>query len=240
MATSKTKAAQKAKKASAAKKKATPAKKKASSKAKSGLAFITEDVQEMMEVFMDNVSVDSTLTQSERRRLVSAGVKNYGLIDKAYDIARDNPKFLPSYIDAQEIWQDMHDFEEMRQLVLVLEKFLQLANESMLVRGNKCFHDALRVYGALKEMTKSRVPGAKPLFDSLQTFFRRRKKQGEEDTTIKKLDKDYHGLIHGTRSGKIVVEAEKPHLVGGKRVIVDKTRSNNDSSFKETDEGEAV
>jgi hypothetical protein len=233
MATSKTKSVKKTKKASAGKK-------AKGAKAMSPIVAITGQVQDLLGDFEQAEEVDNTLSQAERKRLIGAGVRNYGFIDKAYDIARDNPKFLPSYIDVQEIWQDMHDFEEMRQLVMVLEKFLDLANESMLVRGNKCFHDALRVYGALKEMTKSRVPGAKSLFESLMSFFRKRRKPGEAETTIKKLDKDYHSLLRGTKSGKIVIEAEKPHMVGGKRVIVDKTRSNNDSSFKETEEGEVV
>jgi hypothetical protein len=233
MATSKTKSVKNTKKAAGSKK-------AKGAKAMSPIVAITGQVQDLLGDFEQVEEVDNALSQAERKRLIGAGVKNYGFIDKAYDIARDNPKFLPSYIDAQEIWQDMHDFEEMRQVVMVLEKFLDLANESMLVRGNKCFHDALRVYGALKEMTKSRVPGAKSLFESLMSFFRKRKKPGEAETTVKQLDKDYHSLLRGTKSGKIVIEAEKPHLVGGKRVIVDKTRSNNDSSFKETEEGDAV
>jgi hypothetical protein len=230
MATSKTKAAQKHKKASAAKK-------KTSAKADGDLAFIVEDVQELMEIFMKEGNVDSTLTPSERRRLIGAGVKNYGLIDKAYDIARDNPKFLPPFLSAQEIWQDMHDFEEARQLVMVLEKFLQLATENMMVRGNRCFRDALRIYGTLQEMARNQVPGAKPLFESLMTFFRKRRRPGEEEPTVKQLEKDFHGLVHGTKEGEIVIKNQKAHTIGGKRVIIDKMNRNNDGVFKETEEG---
>jgi hypothetical protein len=203
----------------------------------SSIVTITEQVQNLLANFSQEEDVSSTLSPAERRRLVSAGVKNYGLIDKAYDIARDNPDFLPPFLSAQEIWQDMHDFEEVRQLVMVLEKFLQLANECMLVRGNQCFRDAIRVYGALKEMAKNNVPGAKPLFESLMSFFRKRRRPGEAEPSVKQLEKDFHSLIHGTKDGKIVIENEKARTVGGKRVVVDRTRSNR-TLVKETEEGE--
>jgi hypothetical protein len=51
--------------------------KKASSKAGGTLSFITNGVQEAMDAFASSQQVDSTLTAAERRRLVSAGVKNY-------------------------------------------------------------------------------------------------------------------------------------------------------------------
>jgi hypothetical protein len=132
----------------------------------------------------------------------------------------------------------MHNFEEIRQLVMVLEKFLQLATESMMVRGDQCFRDALRVYGALKEMTKNNVPGAKPLFESLMSFFRRRRRPGEaEDMTVKQIDRKFHALLNGTEEGEMTVKNEKARTIKGKRVIVDKTSSSK-ASFKETEEGE--
>jgi hypothetical protein len=72
----------------------------------------------------------------------------------------------------------------------------------MLVRGNQCFRDALRVYDSLKEMAKNQVPGAKPLFESLMSFFRKRRRPGEAETTVEQLDEDFHGIVYGTKSGK--------------------------------------
>ncbi|MDR0517447.1 MAG: hypothetical protein LBH25_10435 [Fibromonadaceae bacterium] len=232
MVTSKSKTVQKAKKASSIKK-------ANGAKAMSAITAITETVQDLLTDFSQVEEVNNTLSSAVRRRLIGAGVRNYGFIDKAYDIARDNPKFLPPFLSAQEIWQDMHSFEEIRQLVMVLEKFLQLATECMMVRGDQCFRDALRVYDSLKEMAKNRVPGAAPLLESLMSFFRKRRRPGEAEPTVKQLEKDFHSLIHGSKDGKIVIENEKPHMVGGKHLIVDKTRSNK-GVFKETEEGEIV
>jgi hypothetical protein len=113
------------------------------------------------------------------------------------------------------------DFEEVRQLVFVLEEFLQAANSEVLVRSNKLFHDALRVYGSLQEMTKSCIPGAAPLFESLKSFFHKRRKQVDGKPTVKQAERDFRGLLRGTREGEMVVEHESPHEEGGKRVVVE-------------------
>jgi hypothetical protein len=233
MATSKSKTVKKTKKT-------TGSKKGKGAKAMSPIIAITGQVQDLLGDFSQVEDVNSTLSQAERKRLIGAGVRNYGFIDKAYDIARDNPTFLPPFLSAQDIWQDMHSFEEIRQLVMVLEKFLQSATECMMVRGDQCFRDALRIYDSLREMTKNRVPNAKPLFESLMSFFRKRRKPGEAEPTEKELERDFHALMHGTKDGEIVIKNEKPHLVGGKRVVIDKMRSNRRGEMKETVEGEIV
>jgi hypothetical protein len=117
----------------------------------------------------------------------------------------------------------MHAFEEARQLVWVLEKFLQLANDVMMIRGNKCFQDALAIYGNLKELSKRGVPGAKPLYEALLKFFRKRRKpgDGEDEPTMEQMEKDFHSLLHGRADGKIEIINQRPKTFAGKRVFVD-------------------
>jgi hypothetical protein len=190
-------------------------------RAKNTLKGIANDMQLEMNEFVSKQIAKATLTGKERMRLIGTGVRNYGFIDKAIDIARDNPEFVPPFLPVDAMLQEKEDFEEVRQLVFVLEEFLQAANSEVLVRGNKLFHDALRVYGSLQEMTKSCVPGAAPLFESLKSFFHKRRKQTDGKPTTKKLERDFHSLLRGTRDGEIVVKNESPHLEGGKRVVVD-------------------
>jgi hypothetical protein len=44
-------------------------------------------------------------------------------------------------------------------------------------------------------------------------------------------------LIHGAKDGKIVIEHETPHALGGKHVVVDETYKNK-TNFRETESGE--
>lgn len=193
----------------------------AKAKGDDGVVSITEGVQGFMDDFVGEERVEFALTPSERKHLIGTGVKKYGLIDKAYDIVRDNPDFLPGFLSVDDMRDNMRDFEETRQLVFVLRKFMQVATDHMMVKGDKCFRDALRVYNTLQEMSRGCVPGATPLFESLKPFFAHRRKAERDVPTAKQLERDFHGLLRGTREGTVVVENESPHMEGGKRVVVD-------------------
>jgi hypothetical protein len=55
---------------------------------------LISELESKMHFFIEEENVENNLTGRDRRRLFSAGVKNYGFIDKAFDIARDNPDFF--------------------------------------------------------------------------------------------------------------------------------------------------
>jgi len=63
------------------------------------------------------------------------------------------------------------------------------------------FREALRVYGNLRELSRTRVPGAEPLYRALLQFFRRRRtaEMVDVEPTIKQLEKDFNKLIHGDK-----------------------------------------
>jgi hypothetical protein len=192
-----------------------------------------------MNNFVEEADIDTIMTAKERARLIGAGVRNYGLIDKWFDVVRDNPAFVPQFLSPEELWDDMHAFEEARQLVWVLEKFLQLANDVMMIRGNKCFQNALSIYGNLKELSKRGVPGAKPLYEALLKFFRKRRKpgDGEDEPTMEQMEKDFHSLLHGRADGKIEIINHRPKTSAGKRVFVDEVNRGR-GAVKETVEVE--
>jgi hypothetical protein len=75
------------------------------------------------------------------------------------------------------------------------------------------------------------------LFAALITYFRRRRRPGEEEPTIKELDKDFHSLLHGTADGKLEIINEKPKVTRGVRKVVDVV-SRGRAAVKETAEAE--
>ena len=191
--------------------------------ANSGVANFTAQLDALMNRFIEEEHVDTSLTGTERRRLFGAGVRNFGFIEKSFDIARENPTFLPPNFSEAGMERNIADFEEARQLYWVLEQFLQAANEFMLMRSDTCFRDALRVYGSLREQARGRVPGAETLYRTLLTFFRRPRRAAAPDAepTEKELERDFMKLIHGKADGKIEIINEQPHFSGGTRKVVD-------------------
>jgi hypothetical protein len=140
---------------------------------------LSTELEQKLQTFLLAAGEDANLTGAERRRLRSAGVRNYGFIDVAFDTARDNPEFMPANFNVSALAARKRGLEDARQLVFVLEQLSQAASNVLLIQADSCYHDALRVYGSLHEQARSRVPGAEPLFQALRAFFSRRKRNDE-------------------------------------------------------------
>jgi hypothetical protein len=195
------------------------------------------DLEEMLNGFVEDFDINTNLSGKERLRLFGAGVRNFGFIEKAFDIARENPSFLPPQFPANILKITLEDFEESRQLFWILQQFLNAANELMLMRADECFRLALRIYGNLREMNRAKVPGADVLYNTLLTFFRRRPRTANEaEPTQKQLERDFMKLIHGHADGDIEIVNEQPRFTGGIRKVVDNVHTGR-AEVKETAEG---
>ena len=220
------------------KQKTTPPKKKTAKTAQpTANSFIEQlifDLENRMQYFVEDENIQSNLTGTDRRRLFSAGVRNYGFIDKAFDIARDNPQFMPPHFDITRLNNNLRELENLRQLMLVLQQFLQLVSNCFMLKADFCYRDALRIYASLQEQTRNRVPGAEPLFNALRTFFHRRRRQSDEPTEME-LQRDFKRLIHGKADGEIFIENETPKITGGVHKVIDNIHTGR-SAFKETEQ----
>jgi hypothetical protein len=204
------------------------------------LHYLIDHINQLMDIFMQDHDANSALTGTERMRLIGAGVRNYGFIEKAWDIVRENPDFTPANFSAAEFHENIQMLDAYRQLSWILEKFLQAANEAMLIRADASFRNALRVYNSLKEQSRGRVHGAEPLFRALLRFYRRRRPAEElEETepTMKQLERDFNKMVHGKEDGEMILKNEKPRMVGGIRQVIDNVHKDK-TAFKDTAEGE--
>ena len=75
---------------------------------------ITEDIGYLWQWFLDNEGIGGSLTGTDRRRLIGVGVRNNGFIDKAFDIAIENPQFMPAHFNVATLTANMHDIEVTR------------------------------------------------------------------------------------------------------------------------------
>jgi len=194
---------------------------------------ITQNVENLMDWFISHEGIGGSLTGTDRRRLVGAGVRNNGFIDKAFDIARDNPQFMPPHFDVNALIQNMEDLENLRQLLWTLQQFVQAVSNALLVHSDSCYRDALRIYASLQEQTRNRVEGAEPLFRALQTFFSRRRKPANEEPTEMELERDIKRLLHGKEDGEIIIKNESPQVGGGLHEVIDHVHKGR-SAFKGT------
>jgi hypothetical protein len=186
------------------------------------------DIQEqLMELFSE---YGSTLTPTDRSRMISAGIRNYGFIQTAYQSAKTNPFLVPPYLDMSKFQETITDLNYRRQLLSLIQQFAGTVSDSLLVDSNEAYRRALEYYNYLREAARQRVPGAEIEYSLLKPFFKKSKsKSGEVEPTEKQLERDVRGLLHGTKEGKIIIENENPKLSRGKRIISDAIHSGHDA-----------
>ena len=156
---------------------------------------VTAEIEHLRQSFIDHEHLETAMTGKERMRLIGAGVRNYGFIEKTYEIAAENPEFIPKAFNVEGMRNSINELDELRQLLLLLEQFMQVVNECMLVKADTSFRDALRIYGNLRELNRSKVPGAETLYRALLQYFRRPKRPGEPEQTEKELEQNLDKMV---------------------------------------------
>jgi hypothetical protein len=171
---------------------------------------------------MDEANLDTNMTGRERMRLFGVKSRNYGFINKAYDIAKDNPKFAPSNFSISSMTETVRILEEVRNLSMVVDQLRQLVDDYLLLTCDNAYRDALRIYGNLREQSRARVAGAETLYQQLLQFFTlRRRHPKDAEPTEHELERDFRALIHGRKDGQILIENEAPRLAEGVHRVID-------------------
>jgi len=176
----------------------------------------------------------------DRKRKNRVGIERQGFIERALELAEENPEFLPHYVPIEDFQGDYQYFVDVRALYDLSKQISELLMNIMVEAADMVYTDALDYYTAVKEAAKRRVDPAETLYKELEPIF---KKQGTRKTnpdgtpTKKQLKRDFNALDRGTRSGEIIIENIKPKLTGGTRKVIDE-ELRDDIKYKETDQGE--
>jgi hypothetical protein len=178
-------------------------------------------------------------TTAMRMRLFGAGERRWGMIEKTYDLARENPGYftepLSSYdgmgrlILNVELWRDVDD---------IAERIARLAKDHYLVTSNAVYAMARIFYRNVQTAAAAGDLTAQGLFNELRTYYAQmgRRRNAGAEPTIEQLVKDVKALAHGRKDGEIVVKNMKPHEEGGKHLVVDDIHKPA-GTFKETIHG---
>jgi hypothetical protein len=175
----------------------------------------------------------------DRKRLNGVGIKKLGFIERAFELALENPEFLPHYLTIERFGEDIDYFLAFRTLVdLVTQTREKLWNITML-SADIAYTDALEFYASVRESAKRRVDAAETIHAELFPFFKHHGTRNTTEPTEKQLKKDFNALLHSKRDGKIVIENVKAKLTGGKHKVIDEVLKTT-SHFKDMEEGEII
>jgi len=199
------------------------------------LAIVIEAAQQLLIDLMEHWH-GAALTTADRQRLLGSGVRRYGFIDKTSDIATDNPEFVPSYLNIQDLKDLIRRIEMLREVNVLLRQATRVNMDYLLTTGSEAYRLSLMYYNAVKEASRMRVPGAQELFKILQPFFRMPGAKHDEPTEHE-VERDARALLKGRKEGRIVIENEADKVIKGNRVVIDETHKSHEK-FKETESGE--
>ena len=180
----------------------------------SEVAGLTDNVKEIFG--------DHPLTSLDRRRLNSSGIRNYGFTDKTYDLTETNMQYAPGNFNRDKMGRSIQDIEALRNILVEVRKLEDAVSDALLVNGDKALRFALIYYNTVRDLSRHGDTEATRVFDLLRPFFKRRRAKTGEPTEHE-VERDVRALLHGKKDGKIVIENEKPHLTGGKHLVVDET-----------------
>jgi hypothetical protein len=173
----------------------------------------------------------------DRRRLNGVGIRKLGFIERCYELALENPEFLPHYLTIQRFGEDINYFLAFRSLVDLTTQIREKLWNITIQSADIAYTDALEFYASVREAAKRRVDAAETIFNELSPFFRRTRRTETEQVTEKQLKKDFNALLHSKKDGKIIIENIKPKITGGKHKVIDEILKDS-VRFKETEEGD--
>jgi hypothetical protein len=165
---------------------------------------------------------DNNLTNLQRRRKTGPGVRNYGFIDKASDLAEANPRYV-QFFNINDLKNAIRNVEMCRDVVIALQQCQRAVSNSLLVYANEAYHMALIFYNLVRDQARRGDPDAVAIFEALRIFFRRHRSSSAEPT-IKEIERDVHAILTHKKDGKVIIEGESPKLSGGKRKVIDEVR----------------
>jgi hypothetical protein len=182
---------------------------------------------------------DNMLRPRERRRLIGAGIRNYGFIQKAYELANTNDARFSSIFDNESLGNCIKNIDDCRTLLVYLDGFQRRVRDSMLVYSDEAFSMALMFYNTVKEMSRRGDADARAIFNLLRPFFRPngRRTASTEEPTEKQLERDFHDLLHNKKDGELIIKNEQPVMMKGKRTVVDNVHKDK-MTFSEDKKGE--
>jgi len=197
------------------------------------IEYINADLNEVKETLEEYAN---HLRALDRKRLNGVGIKLQGFVDRALELAAENPEFLPHWLTLDKFTEDDEYFIAFRTLTDLAMQIRELLWNITIQSADVVYTDALEFYASVREAAKRRVDAAETIHNELSVFFKRHKPITEEPTE-RQLKRDANALIHGKKDGKIVIENIKPKLTGGTRKVIDETFRDT-AEFKETAEGE--
>jgi hypothetical protein len=122
------------------------------------------------------------LTPDLKKAKSRVGIKRKGFLETAHGIARENTDYVPAFFDIAEFDRTMTAMKELSRLRKAERMFHEYIRNAEIIINNEAYHNALSIYGYLREATKRGRSGAKSLYEGLKKQFPSTKRSLQANT----------------------------------------------------------
>ena len=119
------------------------------------------------------------LTPEERKSLPKMGDKSQAFVNKALEVATQNPDFLPRSFDLEEMKRDVELFQALYPVFLSLTQLQELVDDTVMAVGSDAYAAALMVYSFAKASGKG--SGLDAVAAEMGKRFARKSRKGQSE-----------------------------------------------------------
>ncbi len=117
------------------------------------------------------------LTPEQRKSLPKMGDKSQAFVNKALEVATQNPDFLPRSFDLDEMKRDVELFQALYPVFLALTQLQEAVDDTVIAVGSDAYAAALLVYNFAKANGKG--TGLDAVIDEMGKRFARKSRKAE-------------------------------------------------------------
>jgi DNA-binding protein Fis len=132
------------------------------------LAQVQTKVNEIKQILMPYLIA---LTGSEIRGLFKMNDRTIPFVEKCLSYAKTNPKFLPPYVDINELEIDFSAVSNLSAVYRPLNELSDNLSDTITLSGSEALSSALAYYNSVKHAVKQNVPEAKTIYEDLKKRF---------------------------------------------------------------------
>jgi hypothetical protein len=207
------------------------------------LYFSTETMDEMLvdqNEIITKFMTDShyTLTPSQRKALIGTGIKNFGFLEKAFQLAQEFGALHPIRFSMEEFENGVQYINFCRNMQTRIREFDRVITDSMLVYGDRTFRLALQFYRSARDLARQGDQDAMAVFNMLRPYFSR-SRSADAPPTEPEIISHAKALLHGKKEGRIVIEGRTAHKTAAAHAVIDEVHPHTEGAFRETVSGTA-
>jgi hypothetical protein len=170
---------------------------------------------------------DLFLNSKGRRRLMGAGERRWGFIEKTFDMTQGkNSVYYPRYSSVNDFGKLISEIELLFNITELADNIHRICMDHYLVLSNAAYNVARMLYRNVREAANGNDPIAQAIFKDLRTYYEkmgRTRRENEEEPTEKQIMTDVKALLHGSKKGEVKVVNEVGKVTEGEKKFIDNT-----------------